>query len=817
MPPAANMGKSLVRAKKKRQLQNRANFQAILEQEHRQHIAQETAPKLQSVWQTTNLDDVIEAAGEREEGFTANRDVRVVVSGTTHVVADGKVVPQSTDDRDWHTLSNKLPIPERPPWNFRMKADELQNQERQAFVNWRRELARLEEADKVVMTPYEKNLEVWRQLWRVVEKSDVVLQIVDARNPLTFRSAGFERYVAKHNTKTGQPKPVILLLNKADLLTEEQRKAWAGYLQSQGLRFYFFSARQSTEAALAAAGHVDPNAAPEEDDDASGSDDADASDDDDEPQLQSASDLRKGRGAGGLEDELIQAETARKAAAARAAAAAQTKKQRRRTDRRSTGAPTKVDNPYALKSLRDDAEERRLKREEERAKEKPLTAEEVERDRRLAQHITDKFKPWDVLDPITLLDALAVMREALGVTSTLPITVGLTGYPNVGKSSTINAIMQSKKVVVSATPGKTKHFQTLQIPNERRLLLCDCPGLVFPSFASTKEAMVCDGILPVDTCRDYLAAVAHVCNRVPQAVLERTYFICLDRELDVDLSASHAEMFLNFVSRRKGFMTEHDKPNRYRSAHIVLKDFVDGKVVFVHPPPGLVLADPMVDGPARPKRQDDGARGAVPKGVRSVASKGPQAAAAPAAAADDEWETDDEDGGEWETASDDDGADEAWEDISDAEDGRNLSDDGADSYVSDEEEIVFTFYGTTKPGVKRALTTAEVFNLEHNYAIAEAPLEGQRQKKKKVNPMLMPDETVRINRHGEKELLLDDDDEIVICGMDDTSKEKKVSKRVARRQAKRGVVAARGAKPAALPGAYEARTDMGEATRPPAF
>lgn len=38
-------------------------------------------------------------------------------------------------------------------------------------------------------------------------------------------------------------------------------------------------------------------------------------------------------------------------------------------------------------------------------------------------------------------------------------TIGLVGYPNVGKSSTINSILQDKKVSVSATPGKTKHFQ----------------------------------------------------------------------------------------------------------------------------------------------------------------------------------------------------------------------------------------------------------------------------------------------------------------------------------------------------------------------
>ena len=40
-----------------------------------------------------------------------------------------------------------------------------------------------------------------------------------------------------------------------------------------------------------------------------------------------------------------------------------------------------------------------------------------------------------------------------------PLVVGMVGYPNVGKSSTINTLIQVKKVPVSATPGRTKHFQ----------------------------------------------------------------------------------------------------------------------------------------------------------------------------------------------------------------------------------------------------------------------------------------------------------------------------------------------------------------------
>ena len=71
------------------------------------------------------------------------------------------------------------------------------------------------------------------------------------------------------------------------------------------------------------------------------------------------------------------------------------------------------------------------------------------------------------------------------------LVVGLTGYPNVGKSSTINALFGSKKTAVAATPGKTKHFQTLLVGDT--MTLCDCPGLVLPKYASSKAEMVAAG------------------------------------------------------------------------------------------------------------------------------------------------------------------------------------------------------------------------------------------------------------------------------------------------------------------------------------
>lgn len=101
------------------------------------------------------------------------------------------------------------------------------------------------------------------------------------------------------------------------------------------------------------------------------------------------------------------------------------------------------------------------------------------------------------------------------------LIVGLVGYPNVGKSSTINSLIGEKKVSVSSTPGKTKHFQTILLSNE--IILCDCPGLVFPQFATTKADLVCDGVLPIDQLKEHTGPVSLLVKRLPRGILEATY------------------------------------------------------------------------------------------------------------------------------------------------------------------------------------------------------------------------------------------------------------------------------------------------------
>lgn len=118
--------------------------------------------------------------------------------------------------------------------------------------------------------------------------------------------------------------------------------------------------------------------------------------------------------------------------------------------------------------------------------------------------------------------------------------VGTVGYPNVGKSSVINVICKKKRVGVASMPGKTKHFQTLNLTGAP-ICLCDCPGLVFPSFANSKAEMMCCGVLPIDRMKDYISPVSLIIHRVPKQDIETLYKIELP---DVKSKKYNASRFL---------------------------------------------------------------------------------------------------------------------------------------------------------------------------------------------------------------------------------------------------------------------------------
>jgi nuclear GTP-binding protein len=56
------------------------------------------------------------------------------------------------------------------------------------------------------------------------------------------------------------------------------------------------------------------------------------------------------------------------------------------------------------------------------------------------------------------------------------ITVGVVGFPNVGKSSVINSLKRTKAAQTGNTPGVTKVCKEIQL--DKNIVLIDSPGVV---------------------------------------------------------------------------------------------------------------------------------------------------------------------------------------------------------------------------------------------------------------------------------------------------------------------------------------------------
>uniref|UniRef100_A0A671S2Z9 Large subunit GTPase 1 homolog n=1 Tax=Sinocyclocheilus anshuiensis TaxID=1608454 RepID=A0A671S2Z9_9TELE len=473
---------------------------------------------LQSVTEQSSLDDFLATAELAGTEFVAEKlNIKFVPAEARTGLLSAE---ESTRLKKLHEDNKQfLRIPRRPSWDESTSPEVLQQNERDSFLTWRRELARLEEEQKLILTPFERNLDFWRQLWRVIERSDVVVQIVDARKPLLFRCPDLEKYVKEVSVH----KVNMLLLNKADLLTREQRRAWARYFQKEGIRAVFWSALaeaqrlEAEEKVIYGCTKSYFNWSNDE-----------------------ATDLHEEHSTSTNEekDESVQDE-----------------------EEESKEARVCVDETEWQTCSEESGDE-------DHAEEKPESTA-----------VSSFYNSSRLLRRNELLEIFKSVHSGLACKDG-QITVGLVGYPNVGKSSTINTILRNKKVSVSATPGHTKHFQTLFV--DPGLCLCDCPGLVMPSFVSTKAEMICSGILPIDQMRDHVPTI-------PQTVLEGTYGINIIRpreDEDPDRPPTYEELLMAYGYMR-GFMTAHGQPDQSRSARYILKDYVSGKLLYCHPPPHI--------------------------------------------------------------------------------------------------------------------------------------------------------------------------------------------------------------------------------------
>uniref|UniRef100_A0A4W3IYE5 Nucleolar GTP-binding protein 2 n=1 Tax=Callorhinchus milii TaxID=7868 RepID=A0A4W3IYE5_CALMI len=163
------------------------------------------------------------------------------------------------------------------------------------------------------------------------------------------------------------------------------------------------------------------------------------------------------------------------------------------------------------------------------------------------------------------------------------ISVGFIGYPNVGKSSVINALRSKKVCNVAPIAGETKVWQYITLM--RRIFLIDCPGVVYPSGDSETD-IVLKGVVQVEKikCPD---------DHIP-AVLERAKSEYISKTYKIE-SWSSAVDFLEKLAFRMGKLLKGGEPDIQTISKMVLNDWQRGRIPFFVKPPNAEVSSQPID------------------------------------------------------------------------------------------------------------------------------------------------------------------------------------------------------------------------------
>lgn len=209
----------------------------------------------------------------------------------------------------------------------------------------------------------------------------------------------------------------------------------------------------------------------------------------------------------------------------------------------------------------------------------------------------------------TLFRALKTYSQTKGLGRA--ISVGVIGYPNVGKSSVINALTSRLKGSGSACPtgaeaGVTTSLREVKL--DSKLKLIDSPGIVFPSASggggenkkSTKKQteqarLILLNAIPPKQIQDPIPAVSLLIKRLSSSEgllqkLLQTYGI---PTLDFGGAAASDQTsdFLVQVARKRGRLGKHGVPNVEAAAMTVVNDWRDGRIQGWATPPVLRVVD----------------------------------------------------------------------------------------------------------------------------------------------------------------------------------------------------------------------------------
>lgn len=229
---------------------------------------------------------------------------------------------------------------------------------------------------------------------------------------------------------------------------------------------------------------------------------------------------------------------------------------------------------------------------------------------------------WCVQNIYSVLRRLATVDGGGGVRKN--INVGVIGYPNVGKSSIINALRGKAVVGVGNTPGFTTGNQTVDLRKDIKII--DCPGVVMPG--EDAADIVLRNAAKIERLHDPVIVVARLLARCDPVALAMYYDIPiphvpagLSAQQYGDAQVMNAVLtFLQNVAWKRGRVRHSGKVDEEDAARLVLKDWNDGRISYYSLPPEIdrFTFSGMATTAAGTRNSDNGGGG--PQMMSSVSS-----------------------------------------------------------------------------------------------------------------------------------------------------------------------------------------------------
>ncbi|KAF4320190.1 hypothetical protein BBO99_00002566 [Phytophthora kernoviae] len=153
------------------------------------------------------------------------------------------------------------------------------------------------------------------------------------------------------------------------------------------------------------------------------------------------------------------------------------------------------------------------------------------------------------------------------------ISVGLIGYPNVGKSSVINALRKKKVCKVAPIPGETKVWQYITLM--RRIFLIDCPGIVYDTGDDEIETVL-KGVVRAERLPQPTDFILTILQRVKKEFIVKVYGI---EEWNDEWD------FLEKLANKCGKLLQKGEPDYNNVAVQMINDYQRGKLPWFIAPP----------------------------------------------------------------------------------------------------------------------------------------------------------------------------------------------------------------------------------------